>query len=284
MKRCLLIVNTFKDDASVLAASIKEFLDGEGIQSALLSYDGKSPSKQQLDEAFDKKDFVITLGGDGTVLFASRSCAERGIPVLAINLGEFGFLAGTDCDFWKHDVERFLAGNCEIGSRSLVSCEVLRDGRTVFSAAGLNDVVVSSVASARLINLNVAYNHAVLGPFKANGLIVSTPTGSTAYSAAAGGPIIDPLLDALVLTPISSFSLSARPLVFSARGEIAITVLPSRERVGLSVDGQVDCALQTKDVIILGVPEYKAQLICSTQEKFYVALQSKLNWAGGPRA
>ncbi|HBB43376.1 MAG TPA: NAD(+) kinase, partial [Treponema sp.] len=115
-------------------------------------------------------------------------------------------------------------------------------------------------------------------------LIVATATGSTAYSAAAGGPIIEPSLDAMVLTPISSFSLSARPLVFGSQGEIAVTVLPSRSGMELTVDGQERFALETGDVIIMGVPSYKAQIVCATQEKFYASLQSKLNWSGGPRA
>ena len=171
-----------------------------------------------------------------------------------------------------------------ICERSLVSCEVIRDGKSVFSSFGLNDVVISSPGSSRLINLRVAYNHALLGPFKANGIIVSTPTGSTAYSAAAGGPILDPSLEGLVLTPVSSFSLSARPLVFGSKGEIAITVLPSRVDIALCIDGQVNFKLNKNDVIILGIPAFRALLAGATQEKFYAALQSKLNWSGGPRA
>ena len=160
----------------------------------------------------------------------------------------------------------------------------MRKGKSVFITSGMNDIVISSTASSRLINLNVAYKWASLGAFKANGLIVSTATGSTGYSAAAGGPIVEPSLAAMLLTPISSFSLSARPLVFGKDGELAITVLPSRVEVGLSADCQIDFALQSEDTIILKVPEYKAYLICSEQEKFYSALQSKLNWSGGPRA
>lgn len=125
---------------------------------------------------------------------------------------------------------------------------------------------------------------ALLGPFKTNGIIVSTPTGSTAYSAAAGGPIVEPELSALVLTPVSSFSLSARPLVFGEKGEIVITLMSSRSDASLTCDGQIDFELKEGDVLILKIPEFRAKLICSTQEKFFSALQSKLNWSGGPRA
>ena len=171
-----------------------------------------------------------------------------------------------------------------MSERSLVEAEVLRDGKTVFKTNCMNDIVISGSSNSTLINLEVAYNHALLGPFKVTGVIVSTPTGSTGYNAGAGGPIVDSTMEAMLLTTISSFSLSARPLVFGADGEIAITVLPSRIGVELIADGQRSFSLEEGDVIILGLTDYKARLLCSTQEKFYAALQSKLNWAGGPRA
>ncbi|MBO4387500.1 MAG: NAD(+)/NADH kinase [Treponema sp.] len=284
MKKCLVIVNEFKRNASELADEICSFLRENSVSSDIYSYDGSSLDSSKSSPVFKGYDFTVTLGGDGTVLSACRGCAPLGIPVFPINLGEFGFLAVVSPSDWKKDLLSYIEGKAFTGRRSLVRSEVIRDGKTVFDVCGMNDAVISSPGSSRLVNLDVAYNHALLGPFKANGIIVSTPTGSTAYSAAAGGPILDPSLDGLVLTPVSSFSLSARPLVFSAKGEIAITVQPSRVDVGLSIDGQVNFNLQENDVIILGIPEYKASIICSTQEKFYAALQSKLNWSGGPRA
>jgi len=284
MKKCLVIVNEFKRKASELAGEICSFLKENSVSAEIYSYDSSSLDLSQSSPVFNGYDFTVTLGGDGTVLSACRGCAPLGIPVFPVNLGEFGFLAVVSPSDWKKDLLEYIQGRAFTGNRSLVRCEVIRDGKTVFDVCGMNDAVISSPGSARLVNLDVAYNHALLGPFKANGIIVSTPTGSTAYSAAAGGPILDPSLDGLVLTPVSSFSLSARPLVFSAKGEIAITVMPSRVDVGLSIDGQVNFNLQVNDVIILGIPEYKASIICSTQEKFYAALQSKLNWSGGPRA
>ena len=284
MKKCLVIVNEFKRNASELVAEICSFLKENSVSSDIYSYDGSSLDSSKSAPVFKGYDFTVTLGGDGTVLSACRGCAPLGIPVFPINLGEFGFLAVVSPSSWKKDLLSYIEGKAFTGRRSLVRSEVIRDGKTVFDVCGMNDAVISSPGSSRLVNLDVAYNHALLGPFKANGIIVSTPTGSTAYSAAAGGPILDPSLDGLVLTPVSSFSLSARPLVFSAKGEIAITVKASRVDVGLSIDGQVNFDLQENDVIILGIPDYKASIICSTQEKFYAALQSKLNWSGGPRA
>lgn len=284
MKKCLIVSNSFKEDAEYLGKEISDFLSGRGISSNVFSYNGKDAVHNPLETDFSGNDFVVTLGGDGTVLFACRGCAPLGIPVFSINLGEFGFLASISKDEWKQKLEAFLDGNSTVSERSLVKCEVLRKGSTIFTCSSVNDCVISSCPSTRLINLNVAYNHALLGPFKANGIIIATPTGSTAYSAAAGGPIVEPSTPALVLTPVSSFSLSARPLVFGKNGEIVITVLDSRADVALDCDGQVGFKLEKDDVIILGIPDYTAKLVCASQEKFYAALQSKLNWSGGPRA
>ncbi|WP_407399328.1 NAD(+)/NADH kinase [Treponema sp.] len=284
MKKCLIVSNSFKADADPLGKDISSFLEGKGISTSVFAYNGKDAvHKQPLAVDFSGNDFVVTLGGDGTVLFACRGCAPLGIPVFPVNLGEFGFLASISKNDWKSELVKFLEGKSFISERTLVKCEVIRNGATVFNCSGMNDCVISSCPSTRLVNLRVAYNHALLGPFKANGIIVSTPTGSTAYSAAAGGPIVEPSTPALVLTPVSSFSLSARPLVFG-NGEIVITVLESRAEVALDCDGQIGFNLEKDDVIILGIPEYTARLIGSTQEKFYAALQSKLNWSGGPRA
>ncbi len=284
MKKCLIVVNSFKERALPLGEEIRSFLAERGVSSVLFTYNGADAGSEEVSVSFEGYDLVLTLGGDGTVLFACRGCAPLGIPVFAINLGEFGFLASIQVDEWQEQLERYLDGRSLVSERSLIEAEVLRGGKTVFLTSGMNDIVVSSSASSRLINLKVAYNHALLGPFKANGLIVSTATGSTAYAAAAGGPIMEPSLDTMLLTPISSFSLSARPLVFGSGGEIVITVLPSRVDVGLTADGQVSFGLCEGDVVIVGVLKSRARLVAATQETFYAALQSKLNWAGGPRA
>lgn len=284
MKKCLVIENSFKEGAVTLGTEISAFLSGKGVACDVFEYDGSSMRNKNISLSYDGYSFVITLGGDGTVLFACRGCAPLGIPVLAVNLGEFGFLASVQVSKWKEELTAYLEGSAYVSERSLVEAEVLRGGKTVFKTNCMNDIVIAGKSNSSLINLEVAYNHALLGPFKVTGVIVSTPTGSTGYNAGAGGPIVDSTMEAMLLTTISSFSLSARPLVFGSDGEIAITVLPSRIGVELTSDGQLSFGLEEGDVIILGLTEYKARLLCSTQEKFYAALQSKLNWAGGPRA
>lgn len=284
MKRCLIVINTHKEESQALGHLISDYLGQRGIESTLYCFDGFARTE---DDPFMKMDFVITLGGDGTVLFAARGCVLSGIPVFPVNLGEFGFIAGVQVSEWQNELESFLAGHSKVVQRSMLQALVIsgKNGEVCFSGCGLNDVVVSARTAARTILLDVAYNYASLGKFKADGIIVSTPTGSTAYSSSAGGPIIDPDLDSLLLTPVNSFSLSSRPLVLSPHGEVQLTVLPSREHESiLTIDGQTPVELSAGDCIkIRQIPE-KVKLVGCTAERFYEALQSKLNWAGGPHA
>lgn len=281
MKRCLIVANSFKGESASLADEITAFLAVREVETEVFSYDGIKIGSNLPNVNFMFCDFAITLGGDGTVLFVCRSCAPMGVPVFSINLGQFGFLASVQKTHWKEELDSYLQGKSHISERSLVHCEVMRNGKTVFESSAMNDCVISSM---HIVNLDVAYNHALLGPFKTSGIIISTPTGSTAYSVAAGGPIVEPGLSALILTPISSFSLSARPLVFGDNGEFTVTVLNSRYEALLECDGQTSFPLAEGDVVILNIPEYRARLISSTQEKFFASLQNKLNWSGAPRA
>ena len=284
MKCCLIVINTHKEESQALGHLISAYLEKKGIRSSLYCFDGFSKKDEN---PFKDIDFVITLGGDGTVLFAARGCVSSGIPVFPVNLGEFGFIAGVQVAQWQDELESFLSGHSRVVKRSMLQALVIsgKNGEICYSDCGLNDVVVSARTAARTILLDVAYNYASLGKFKADGIIVSTPTGSTAYSSSAGGPIIDPDLDSLLLTPVNSFSLSSRPLVLSPHGEVQITVLPSLEHDSiLTIDGQTPVELHVGDCIkIRQIPE-KINLVGCTAERFYEALQSKLNWAGGPHA
>ncbi|MCR5495839.1 MAG: NAD(+)/NADH kinase [Treponema sp.] len=282
MKNCLIVINTHKEESLVLGKKISDYLSTKDIVSSKFSFDGFSE-----EYPFEGYDFVVTLGGDGTVLFAARGCAKLGIPVFPVNLGEFGFIASVQKEEWKRELDLFLAGGAKIVQRSLIGANIIsaKDGQAKFSAYGLNDIVVSAKNALRTIMIEVSFNYVSLGKFKADGIIISTPTGSTAYSSSAGGPIIDPELDSLLLTPINSFSLSSRPLVLSPKGEVELKILPSREHESiLTIDGQKPIQLHDGDYIkIRQLPE-KVKLVACTAEKFYEALQSKLNWSGGPHA
>lgn len=281
MKKCLIVVNTHKDESQNLGRMIQSYLAAKSIESFVFCFDGFST-----ENPFTGFDFVITLGGDGTVLFAARGCVKNKIPVFPVNLGEFGFIASIQKNEWQKELDLFLAGKSEVDERNMLNAALVSTRQSEpFSGIGLNDVVICAKTAARTIMFNVSYNDVPLGTFKADGIIISTATGSTAYSASAGGPIIDPELDALVLTPINSFSLSSRPLVLSPRGEVGITILPSRENdVIITIDGQKPFDLHEGDCIKIRRLQEKVKLVGCTTNKFYGALRSKLNWSGGPHA
>ena len=280
MKKALIVINTSKEASVLLSHKIGSYLEEAGISASYLNFEGT-----HIESSFKDFDFVITLGGDGTVLYAARNAVEYGIPVFPINFGQFGFIASVQPIEWKESLNNYLNGKAPIEERFMVKTQVKRNGQIVYSSLGLNDVVISGEKRATTISLNVEYDDLPLCKFKADGVIVSTSTGSTAYSAAAGGPIVDPRLSALVLTPMNSFSLSSRPIVLSPNGELCISVEQTRSIAKtVTVDGQEPFFLENDDKIYIKRNDKKIKLIYCTEEKFYNALRSKLNWSGGPCA
>ena len=280
MKKALLIINVSKDESMTLASEIAAYLKNKGLQTEYFSFDGFVDNTD-----FKGYDFVISLGGDGTVLYAARNASKYGIPVFPVNLGEFGFIASVQPDEWKKELNTFLEGNAVFEKRSMLKVQVFREGKNVYSSLSLNDAVISATRGVATIMLSVKRNDLPLCRLKADGLILSTPTGSTAYSAAAGGPIVSPDLEAFVLTPLNSFSLSSRPVVLSPDSKLEVTVEKCRARdINIAVDGQEPFPLKLGDEILVVMNKKKAKLVAGSAEKFYNALRSKLNWSGVPHA
>lgn len=280
MKKVLIVININKDESMVLAKEISSFLNSKGIETSFLSFDGFCDNTP-----FDGYDFVITLGGDGTVLYAARNCVEFDIPVFPVNLGQFGFLASVDTESWQTELNLFLENKAPVQERSMIKTSLIRDGKNILESLGLNEVVISARNTARTVALNINCNGLLLCNLKSDGVIISTSTGSTAYSASAGGPIVVPVLDAFIMTPINSFSLSSRPIVLDAEKEIEINVQPCRTKeINMIIDGQEGVNLLAGDMIKIVKNEKKIKLISSTEEKYYNTLRSKLNWTGGPHA
>jgi NAD+ kinase len=222
-------------------------------------------------------DFVIVLGGDGTLLSTSRAVAKAGIPVLGVNLGSLGFLTEVPLPELYEALEEVDQKRASVESRSLVQCQLMREGNCLMSYAALNDVIVNKSAIARLNDYDLFIDKAFVTEYKADGLIVSTPTGSTAYSMAAGGPILTPSVDAFVITPVSPHSLTHRPLVVRDSAEIEIVVKTGEEQAYLSVDGQVGMPVRDGDRIFCRKADYQVQLL-RIRKAFFEVLRTKLKW------
>ncbi len=280
IRRVLIIANLHKDEAKNLIAEITEYCEQKEIEVEVFGFVGKPeiPDVRGID-------FVFSLGGDGTVLYTSRVVESSGIPILAINLGKFGFITEVSKKEWKSAFEKYEHNELGLSRRIMLKVVVERDGRKIASFKGLNDAVISCEGISTIVKLSLLVNDTPLGQYRADGVIVATPTGSTAYSVSAGGPILDPELEALIVNPICPFTLSNMPLVVSV-DEVITILVEEDQRVGviLSIDGQDSFPLLPYDKVIIEKSHSKTLLVKSDVRNFYEILRSKLNWSGGPDA
>ena len=223
-------------------------------------------------------DFVIVLGGDGTLLSTARCVARAGIPILGVNLGSLGFLTEVKQEEIEQALTEVDAGRCELSLRPMLHCQVQRDGKCVATHEALNEVVMNQSAVARITDFEVRVNGNFVANYKADGLIISTPTGSTAYSLAAGGPILSPEVSGFVITPVASHALTNRPLVVKDAAVIEARILFTREQAFLTVDGQVGTPLVNDDVVVCRKSEYNVKLFKMAGRSFFDVLRTKLKW------
>jgi NAD+ kinase len=221
--------------------------------------------------------FVVVLGGDGTLLAAARAVAKAGIPVLGVNLGSLGFLTEVPLADLYPTLEAVDQNKCATEGRSMLHCQLLREGKCVAQYHALNDVVVNKSAIARLADFDLYINQDFVSNYKADGLIIATPTGSTAYSLAAGGPVLMPSVEGFVITPVSPHALTHRPLVVRESVEISIVVKAAEEHAFLSVDGQVGMPLMDGDHVTCRKSQHKVQLL-RMKKTFFDVLRTKLKW------
>jgi NAD+ kinase len=226
-------------------------------------------------------DFVIVLGGDGTLLSTARCVAHAGIPILGINLGSLGFLTEVKQEEIEQALADVDAGRCELSLRPMLHCQVQRDGKCVATYEALNEVVLNQSAVARITDFEVRVNGNFVANYKADGVIISTPTGSTAYSLAAGGPILSPDVPGFVITPVASHALTNRPLVVQDTAVIETRILVTREQAFLTVDGQVGTQLDECDVVRCRKSDYQVKLFKLAGRSFFDVLRTKLK--GGER-
>ncbi|HZR56699.1 MAG TPA: NAD(+)/NADH kinase [Terriglobales bacterium] len=221
--------------------------------------------------------FVVVLGGDGTLLAASRAVAKAGIPVLGINLGSLGFLTEVPIEELYPTLQAIEENRCEVDARSMVHCDVFRNNTCIARYDAVNDVVVGKSTIARLNHCDVYVDRVFVSSYQADSLIVSTPTGSTAYSLAAGGPLMMPDVNAFVITPVSAHSLTHRPLVVRDTAEIEIVAKTGTDEAYLSVDGQLGMPMLDGDRVCCRKSEYQVKLL-HFSGTFFDVLRTKMKW------
>ncbi len=236
------------------------------------------PEKALLREELPASvDLLIVLGGDGTILSAARLLPERQTPILPVNLGGLGFLTSVTLEELYPLLDQVVAGKHETSERMMLEAEILRDGKVAHHQRALNDAVVTQAALARMMDFDVCVNQSHVGRYRADGLIVSTPTGSTAYSLAAGGPIVHPDLDAFVITPICPHMLTNRPLVIPGTAVVEIE-FPAEEALHLTLDGQVGFHLKPADRVAIRKSPHRLLLVRPPNKTYFEVLRSKLRW------
>lgn len=280
MKRIGIIAKTDKPQAVEVSGKLIPWLKERGIEvlmdeglGAAMGISGCCP-KSRLPSL---SDMLLVLGGDGTLLSAARLVGATGIPILGVNLGSLGFLTEITIDELYPALGKVLSGEFETEERVMLCASIIREGAGIGELTVLNDVVVSRGSTSRIIDLETKINGDYVTTYKADGLIVSTPTGATAYSLSAGGPIIYPSLHAFTLTPICPHTLTQRPIILSDDSIITIST-SSREDILLTLDGISGPALHYGDTVEIKKAEGIIHLIKSPYRNYYEVLRTKLKW------
>ena len=233
----------------------------------------------------ERCDLAIVMGGDGTILNAARSLVDYEVPILGINLGRLGFLADVSPSEIPHSLDQVLAGQFREARRSLLHAQVIHEGHVASETDALNDVVIHKREVARMIEVDAFLDGRFLNAYRADGLIISTPTGSTAYALASGGPIIHPALEAVVVVPICPHTLTHRPIVVKADSVIEVVLNSANTtQTQITCDGQVSLAIESGDRIVIRKKDRKVRLIHPVGHDHFELLRAKLRWGLSPEA
>ncbi|HYL39001.1 MAG TPA: NAD(+)/NADH kinase [Bryobacteraceae bacterium] len=266
--------------ASAIIPKLVEWLKARGVEARLdeeaAAYSGAAGLARS--EVPEGTQLVVVLGGDGTLLSAARAVAGREIPIFPVNMGGLGFLTAITLDQLYPELERAFQGAQRVVPRRMLHGDLVRNGQVVKSYEALNDVVIAKTQIARMIDLDAYVDTQFVSRFKADGLIVATPTGSTAYSLSAGGPIVFPAVPALCITPVCPHTLTNRPVLVPETSAIEIICRASHNEAFLTVDGQVGEPLLSEDHLICKSSDHRVLLVRPPKMFFFDVLREKLKW------
>jgi len=283
MKTLGLAPNPHKPEAITLASELAEWLAGLGLSVKVEKFAAAEMGKPHLaahDEQLVQVDMLLILGGDGTILRWSRIAAPVGTPMMGVNFGRYGFIAEISSTNVKRAVERVLEGDYVVSERVVLKATLTRDDTLIGTYHALNDVVVSKGPLARMLGLHTFVDGRFIVTYSADGIIVSSPTGSTAYSLSAGGPVVHPDVSVLILTPICPHTLNARSLVVPDSESIQIIgdCGADEPAMMLTIDGQLGEHLTCSDRVEISKADFAARLVQLESQSFYDKLQSRLRW------
>lgn len=252
------------------------------LSTDLAEFTGEHLTYLPRSEIAAASDIVVSMGGDGTLLASARDIGDTGTPILGINLGSLGFLTQLTPKQLVGALDRIAAGDYQVEERMLLQAAVAGNHEPSWPFA-LNDVVVDKGAVSRLIEIYLRVNGEDIVTYRADGIVIATPTGSTAYNLAVGGPILHPKMQSIVVSPISSFSLTTRPMLFHADDRLELTVKSQDRVAGLTLDGQVMTELFDNSVVTITRADFMLEFIVFPENSFYKVLRNKLHWGRPPR-
>ena len=268
------------EPAAQVVPKLLEWLQSRGIAVRMDEPTGGYAGRPGMprEEVPEGCDLVVVLGGDGTLLSAARAIGRREIPIFPVNVGGLGFLTAISNEELYPELERAFRGEHRVAKRKLLNTEVVREGLVVATWDALNDAVLTNAAIARMIDLDAYVDEQFVCAYKADGLIISTPTGSTAYSLSAGGPIIFPSVPAICITPICPHMLTNRPVLVPETSVIRVTSHGPNESVFLTIDGQVGMTILEDDTLVCRSSQYSLLLVRPPRMMFFDVLRQKLKW------
>jgi NAD+ kinase len=287
IKRIGIVVKPHQPDALKTLCGLVEWLDKRGLALAggpaiererIEQETGCAVESIEDDKLAANVDLMLVLGGDGTMISTSRMVGDAEVPVLGVNYGGLGYLAEFRVEELYSALESILAGHYRIEKRVMLAVELLRGEDQVTRNRVLNDVVINKSALARIIEIEAYLNQQFVNSFRADGLIVSTPTGSTAYNLSAGGPVVYPSMNAIVITPICPFTLSNRPIVVPDESVIELRLKTQNEEVALTLDGQVGFPLRAEDRVVIRKSKTTFNLVQPMNRNYFEVLRDKLRW------
>jgi NAD+ kinase len=285
IKKVGIVANVEKENIAEFAASLEKWLEDRKIKVFLEANIAAAVGKSggfKMEDLASRVDLIAVLGGDGTMLRTARYVAHRDVPIVGINMGTFGYLTEVNLNETYAALELILKGDFLTEKRMMLDVKIRRGNKLIGSGIVLNDVVINRGNLSRIVELETTIDGHYLTTYKSDGLIISTPTGSTAYSLSAGGPIVFPGKDLIIINPICPHTLTNRPIIFPEKSDLQIVLRSKESGATITLDGQESYRITAGDLMIVRKSKFVTRLVLSPHRSYGEILRSKLGWGGLP--